>query len=444
MVESEEPFLAEYFKDSPVLEEKLRTVMGRVFLNLSQYGKAEMYLRRAHDLSFHHLGPMDPDTLQLQVYLAILDRRMGYYKKALTNLENTGVNQWQVLGERHPDYLANLAAQANLLLQLYRYKDSVLLHEHVLALMAVSPEVESTQVLVVLAGYAMALGSVGQVEQAIPLIQQTIKEQARILGENHPYVWNNYHNLAILLNKRGEIVKANAMLEKVLEHRTKHLKRSHKRTMETLRVLASSYHNQGRHQEALPLLQEVILFLKTNHPHHPDLGKALNVFSNILKVTHDYEGAEKVTRELVAFRFDCSGVRSRETLRSQNNLADLYLKSGQLELAEKLASQILNIRIETEGYISSGVVFSLQTLGQIREARGKDSTEFFESAWEIAGNPFINNDLLAAYCQGLYGKALIQKGNYSGARELLENSLASFPDVNHAWAREICGVLENL
>ena len=113
------------------------------------------------------------------------------------------------------------------------------------------------------------------VAEAIPLFEQTLAVQQRLLGPDDPDTLTSQNNLASAYQDAGQTADAIQLYKLTLEVRERLLGADHPSTLNSRGNLAAAYQDAGRADEAIPLLEGTLGLLVTSARHrssrYPDL-----------------------------------------------------------------------------------------------------------------------------------------------------------------------------
>ena len=184
---------------------------------------------------------------------------------------------------------------------------------------------------------ASAYQDAGRLDEAIPLLEQTLKDRAHILGPDHPHTLASRHNLASAYQDAGRLDEAIPLLERTLKDFDNLLGPNHPDTLTTRDNLAITYRDAGRLHEAIPLLEQTLTDRsRTLGPNHPD---TLTTQAN-LAIAYQAAGRldEAITlQEQTLKDFEnLLGPNNPLTQALRNNLAGAYRAAGRTEEAEAL------------------------------------------------------------------------------------------------------------
>ena len=177
----------------------------------------------------------------------------------------------------------------------------------------------------------------GEPGPALPLLERTLTERRRVLGENHPDTLTSANNLAADLHALGEYERARQLNEDTLTRRRRVLGEDHPDTLESANNLALHLHELGEHEQARQLDEDTLArrrrILGDDHPN--TLGSANNLAIN-LRQLGKYEQARALDEDTLARRRRVLGDDHPDTLVSASNLADDLTQLGEYEQARAL------------------------------------------------------------------------------------------------------------
>ena len=91
--------------------------------------------------------------------------------------------------------------------------------------------------------------------QAIPLLEQTLEKQQSLFGSDHPDTLIAMTNLACAYQDAGQLAKAIPLLEQAVEKQKSLLGADHPNTLASAANLAVAYRDAGRSDQAIRLLE---------------------------------------------------------------------------------------------------------------------------------------------------------------------------------------------
>jgi serine/threonine protein kinase len=282
-------------------EAALRLTIGRLYLQLGAYDRAEPHLLRAHELHRELLGEEHVETLSAATECGLLLHRLGRAGPAeellratlaaqeaalgadhrdtlrsasilamilqrsevhLDDAERLRRHVWErreaTLGRDHPETLTALNELANLLREAGQCADAVPLNRRAYEGLLACFGDSHPNTLIALNDLANSLSQSGQPGLAEPLYRVLIPAQRRVLGDEHPNTLTAMNNLGSLLQKRGEFDEAGALLSEVLEVQRKRFGAGNLNTLAFAHNLALLRLDQGRTAEAEAMLAECV------------------------------------------------------------------------------------------------------------------------------------------------------------------------------------------
>ena len=327
------PYVAQSFKDQPLIEARLRMTLGTSFWYLGDGQPAAEQYSAARDLYAKHCGPNHPDTLRAMTGLAKSYYAMGRHADAATLCEETLALQNAQLGPDHPDTLASRITLASIYVRLRRHADALALHEETMALQkailgtdhpdmllsmnilasiycALDRHADSLQLheetlalrrdklgwdhpdtLISMNNVAASYSVVGRHIDALHLYEEALALQKTKLGPDHPDTLQTMFNLAITYVALGRKTDALTLREETLALHTAKLGPDHPRTLMSMNAVAWSYADVGRHDEALKLYEKALARQKaTLGPDHSDTLLSMSgVAYNLVQLDRDAE-----------------------------------------------------------------------------------------------------------------------------------------------------------
>jgi serine/threonine protein kinase/tetratricopeptide (TPR) repeat protein len=290
------PFVAQSFKDKPLIEARLRMTLGLSFSDLGEWKTAAEQQEIARALFTQHLGPDHSRTLRNAHNLANTYFELRRHDDALKVREETLARRKQKLGPDHPETLLSMNALALSYAAVRRHADAIKLYEEALALhkQKFGPDHHAT--LQNMGNLANSYAAVGRHDDALKVRQETLRLQKQQLGPDHLDTQMSMNNLAVSYADRGRYADAFRLFEETLGLRRQTLGADHPYTRrcmnnlaETLTLLkqklgpdhpdtlrsmhhvALSYAALGRHADALKLHEETLTLRKQKlGPDHPD------------------------------------------------------------------------------------------------------------------------------------------------------------------------------
>ncbi len=205
------------FTGGPRHEAAIRQAIGRSYIRLGEYSKAEPHLRRNLEIRRKVLGPEDPATLHAMHNIALLFHDWGKLAEAEPLTRSVLEARRRVLGPEHPDTLLETNNLASLLGSRGKLDEAeALFRGNLEALRRVlGPEHRST--FRATSGLAEIVHARGRLDEAEPLYRSDLEALRRVLGPEHIDTLAAMNNLAQVLRARGKLAEAEPLLRGYLE-----------------------------------------------------------------------------------------------------------------------------------------------------------------------------------------------------------------------------------
>jgi serine/threonine protein kinase/tetratricopeptide (TPR) repeat protein len=300
----------------------------------------------------------------------------------------------------------------------------------------------------------------GRAEEAEKLLRQVLDARKQRLGDQDPGAVSALGNLAAILLTEGKLQEAETMQRKVLELRKQ--KPEEDLVATALNNLAATLWGQANYTEATERLKEALAIRdRVLGPHHPDtidsmlwlsamligrnlereaepilqqllvtqrgLGRengeaaaqATDLLAQVMEQRNALTNAEALSRQAVEMSQRIFGQESKELAGSLSTLSSIYKKEARLADAEKAQRQALDIRTRVFGPKHVTTAASLHSLAVILrdERQFLEADEKFEAALAIrrkfldAGHPSIATSLHE------YAGSLLDQGKLEAAEK---------------------------
>jgi len=216
----------------------------------------------------------------------------------------------------------------------------------------------------------LKLYQAGKYGEALPLAQQALEVQEKVLGPEHPDVVLSVFILAKLYHATGQYAKAEPLFQRTLPLLEKGLGSEHPLVVANLNHLAGLYFDTGQYVKAGLLYQRTLAIAeKAVGPEHPDvtmnlliLAESLQGLAMLYATTGQYAKAEPLYQRSLAIAEKTLGTEHHLVATSLNNLAGLYHRTGQAAKAEPLYQRSLTIAEKALGTEHPLVATSLNNL----------------------------------------------------------------------------------
>ena len=215
------------------------------------------------------------------------------------------------------------------------------------------------------------LKAMGQLEEAKPLCEECMQAQRETLGDRHPETLASIHNMSGLLKDMGQLEEARLLLEEALQAQSETLGNRHRSTLISTGNMGLLLMDMGQLSSARLLLQKANRGCReTLGDRHPDTLRSVNNVGSLLLAMNQHEKAKPLFDEALQAQRETLGNRHRDTLTSIGNMGLLLQKMGQLEKARPLLEEAVRVTRETLGDRHPHTLVYMKNLDVLLKAMG--------------------------------------------------------------------------
>jgi tetratricopeptide (TPR) repeat protein len=367
------------FAGSAVSQGALLDALGRSYLGLGLYSKAEESHRKAHARRQQTLGPAHRDTLRSAARYAAALWYTGRQAESLALLEESLTRQRGTLG----------------------LDDEVTL--------------ETRDCL----GWRYA--AMGRADEGLAMLCAVVAARESRLGPDHPDTLTSRNNLAAVYSLAGRNNDAIPLLEATLRQKEAKLGPEHPDTLASRSNLASVYASSGRFADAIRL-HDVTLRQKESKlgPDHPDTLISRTQFASALYSAGRYGDAIRLHQAALKVRESKLGAGHPDTFTSRTGLAAAYEALGRWPEAEALRRENVALRRAAkrpDKLLLAGDLVELSRV-LVRQAMGSQAEPLLRECVAIRDKA-IPDDWRRFFAMSLLGRALLDQARYVEAEPLL-------------------------
>jgi tetratricopeptide (TPR) repeat protein/predicted Ser/Thr protein kinase len=266
--------------------------------------------------------------------------------------------------------------------------------------------------------------------RAESLARESLVLRREVLGADHPEVGDSLSRLATVVGLMGRAEEPEALFRQARDLYRRSLGFQALETAVATMDLGKTATDRGEHQRAIEHLREALAVLDVrqgiDHPH--TLG-ARRYLARSLTELGELEEAERLSRQVLASARRVYGdAPHTEVAFSLDYLSQIVMRRGDLDDAERLRAEALEIRSALFDERSLPVSYSRVSLGRVLEEQGRlgEAERLYRRAIESLRSlgPGIENQL--AYPLFFLGKVLVEQRRLAEARDLFLEVLAIF------------------
>jgi non-specific serine/threonine protein kinase/serine/threonine-protein kinase len=316
--------------DQPLVQARLMSTMGNVYLGLGLRDQARPFLEQALTRRRGLLGERHPDTLASMRDLGSLYRQQGRFDAAEPLLTDALAEARRVHGEDGSETLGFLNGLANL------YLDQ------------------------------------GRLAEAEPLLRETLETARRVLGQNHQETLLYAHNLAIVYRFLGRYDDAERLHRATLESQRRVLGGDHPHTLRSMSALALLYANRRRYDESERLFREAIdTQTRVLGEAHPDTLASLISLAVLHQEQKQPAEAELLYRKILDIQVRVLGEDHPNSTLAMNNLAVLYQEQRRYDEARGLLERAIALTEKARGTKDAQYPVFIHSMGELLQATGQ-------------------------------------------------------------------------
>lgn len=232
------PHLKMSFAQHPLLEARVRMVLGFTFSYLGETASAAEQFEAARALCQERLGKDNPATLFSMSSLAASYAALGRHEEAMRLREETHELRKAKLGPEHGETLWSKYSLASSYATLGRLDDAHQLYEETLKQMAAQRGADHPDTLKCLAGLAGCRYALGRYPEALKLLEEALASMRAKLGPEHPDTLFCLTCLASCLSALGKHAEALQVAEAALDAKLRKLGPEHPDTFISMNNVA--------------------------------------------------------------------------------------------------------------------------------------------------------------------------------------------------------------
>ncbi len=278
----------------------------------------------------------------------------------------------RTFGSDHPETATSCGNLANVYLSQSRYEQALELMEKSLRIrrQAFGEEHQDTMSAYNnLGNYYFDRGDFAKAEE---LYQRSYELRLAAFGEQDAETVKAMHNLANLHFQRGDLDLAENLLVRLTSLQANLFEETHPDRIATLNSLGSLYHQLGRNAEAEKLLLQVCqLRESTLGPDHPDLAASWNNLANLYNDLKDYARAVECNLKSIGIKERTLGASHPDSALSYSNLANVYINLEKFGEAEDLFLKALAVSEKAFGADNHQTAAVLDGLANLYDAQGR-------------------------------------------------------------------------
>ncbi|MCC5863549.1 MAG: tetratricopeptide repeat protein [Wenzhouxiangella sp.] len=323
----------------PAVRAELHRLIGLIYLNLARTDEARTQL--GHALEVQDLAD-DEDQLKTRVGLVRVALHEGDFDRAMSESQALE-RDIAAVRAGHPVRIQSGNVAAHALYYKGQYEEAEQLVEQRLAEAEAHLEPGDLETSLLRALLAVIVRQRGDLARAVAIHESVLDERRVALGQDHQQTLSAMHNLATALGELGERERAEAISRETLARRERVLGRDHPETINTRNNLAAVLIQRGALDEAEPLARSVVDWnVARLGPLHPNSLTARNILAYLLEDRGAVAEAEALYRTILAeVHARGDDALNAQVLGVANNLGMLLLNNDQAAAAADVFAALL-------------------------------------------------------------------------------------------------------
>lgn len=424
VIEAAVPFVQDGFKDQPLVEARLRMVLGHSFGTLGEAKKSADQFAIARAIYSSRLGPDHESTLKSASCLAWSYNAESRYSEAL-HLASETVSQARIkLGPEDSVTLDAMDHLASSYDGLGQYTDALNIREELVKIRKATLSPEHPDAIQGLQDLAVSYSYFERYPEALEIEEKVLAIRRAKLGPDHPLTLEILNNVAVTYRELGRVDEAIKEHQYALARRKVRLGPDHPYTIQSMTNLANCISDQERWPEALALhkqaleLSQVVL----GSDHVDTLVGMCLVAVCSFQVGNFADAAERNEAALPGLKSRL-GLNHRTTMKCIHNLAMCYKSLGRPQDALKFGDEAVTRRIVELGADHPETLWSMHNLGVFHSDLHQDSEalRWFQKA--LAGRTArlgsVHDDTL--YTQANVARCLVRLDRSAEAVPIIDD-----------------------
>ncbi|MGD9686109.1 MAG: tetratricopeptide repeat protein, partial [Desulfobacter sp.] len=262
--------------------------------------------------------------------------------------------------------------------------------------------------------------------EAKTFYRQSLLIREQHLGQSHPDVSVNLHNLALVLTELGDYAEAESHYRRSLAIQEQHSGVDNPEFAKGLLNLGTLLTNLGNFVGAEQLYRRGLAIMEKNlGSEHVDVAKCYQNIGSLSYWLGNYSEAETLFRRSLMTLEKHLGQEHPEVADCINNLAGSLQMLGNYAEAESLYRRTLSIWGKQLGMSHPDVALARQNLAILSGTLGNhnEAEAYYRSSLQIFEQQFGPNHPSVADCLGNLASLLCRQGNLTEAASLFDRSL---------------------
>lgn len=412
------------FKDQPLVEFEIRTVLGLVYLWMSDSLRAEAQFRPALAIARRELGDESEKTVLTMGRLGTVLSKQGRLEEAERLLRQALEIQSRTRGDDDLTTVMSRSSLAGWYLDADRPAEAEVLYREVLDARIRLQGPEHPDTLAVQSKLAGALMAQRKFSESEEIYLEVIRLKRRLHGDQHPETLLDLMHFANMLHFAGKYEEALPIAKEAFDGLIERMGRAHESTQSALMVLAKIHQSMGEWSEAESLLRESLDYYRASGRVRYQVVEILRQLAVNLTRLGKLAEAETVLRDALK-ELDKIGGHAEDRLHVLSYLVNALGEQGKSEEAISFAKECVQLGRQTYGADSETTIIFINNyaFALLGMGRASEAEELFREALESQKRTSGEDNALALNLMHNLALALGNQGKQAEMESLLRAAL---------------------
>jgi eukaryotic-like serine/threonine-protein kinase len=413
--------------NQPAVEAELRSLIGRLYLEIGNYDEAEKMDRLALAINRKLFGPESPEAAASLNDLGFVLSKEGSLAEAESTLQEALAIRRRLLGNKNQDVAASINYLATVLRHQRRLVESEALTREALGIRQKLFGDDSLEVADSLHNLSIVLGDEGQKDESEATARRMLAMRRKLLGPEDPLVAAALNDVAWAAGGNGKLDEAKSLQREALAMQRKLLGDENPAVAATLSSLGQRMRQAGNLTDADGVLNAALsIQRKLLGENSPDFLYTLDSLGLTLAAEGKWAEAETAHREMLAVWRKRGGDETPQALSALGNLIRDLMAEKKFGEAEQLLDEVL-----TPAFISQSSSADPLALRSDLEAR--------RGAWQEAATDAVQAFEHQPFARGRYTMVaglLAKTRNHPAYEQFCQRLLVMFPTTSDVFVAD--------
>lgn len=298
------------------------------------------------------------------------------------------------LGDDHPDTISALKALATAYLEQDELEEAMpLLRESLEKTKRIHGE-EHPDTIKALRNCAIILGQQEKFTEAEPFLRELLIKQTKLLGDTHADTLETMSLLGFVLTKIERFQEANPILKNLLDKQKRVFGEKDQKVLDTMGRYVVSLLNLGRFEEGELVSRDLLQLTKEVHGvDHPSLNRISHNLALALKRQGKFKQEWLILDELLTRQRDALGPDHPDTIETMDRVARCLSSQDRHYEAETLFNEVLEKRRRILGEDHDDIFAAMKSIAveQLEQGKNPQAALIFRDVW-VMKKRFLGND----------------------------------------------------